>query len=385
MLPLTQRAEREGRFRVDDRTFWLDLFTGTTWQQFLDAGGGVSGFQESRWTTVQRIKPGDVLLCYVTGVSRFIGALEVTSAPFKDTTPIWTTNDFPCRISVKPMVMLTAQTSVPVRDVAPHLSFAADFAQPKTWTGHFRGSPTRWKGADGEAVLHALWEAEQQGVKHEVDPAQWGRNPRTFKGKTGVVTIPDRDEAVAPTRTEPQVEREATEHTEVQWLLLNLGMSMGFGVWVARNDRGRDYNGQKFADLTGMRPSLPLQFDDPTNRTVELIDVLWLRENAIVAAFEVESTTSIYSGLLRMSDLIAMQPNLNIPLYLVAPDERRSKVFDEVNRPTFSRLNPPMAQVCRYIAFAALRQKLKEVAPYVRYLKPEFLLELSQDCRLSGV
>ena len=28
-----------------------------------------------------------------------------------------------------------------------------------------------------------------------------------------------------------------------------------------------------------------------------------------------------------MSDLIAMQPNLNIPLYLVAPDERREKVL----------------------------------------------------------
>ena len=54
----------------------------------------------------------------------------------------------------------------------------------------------------------------------------------------------------------------------------------------------------------------------------------------MVAAFEIESTTSIYSGLLRMSDLIAMQPNLNIPLYLVAPNERRQKVFAEVNRST---------------------------------------------------
>jgi hypothetical protein len=58
-----------------------------------------------------------------------------------------------------------------------------------------------------------------------------------------------------------------------------------------------------------MRSNLPRQFDDATNRTVELIDVLWLQGNAIVAAFEVESTTSIYSGPLRMADLVAMQPN----------------------------------------------------------------------------
>jgi hypothetical protein len=130
---------------------------------------------------------------------------------------------------------------------------------------------------------------------------------------------------------------------------------------------------------------LPLQFDEATNRTIELIDVLWLRGNTIVAAFEIESTTSIYSGLLRMSDLISMQPNLVIPLYLVAPDERREKVFTEVNRPTFSRLSPPMSQTCRYIPFTALREQIAQIAPVVRYLKPEFLSEFSESCEIEDV
>src|SRR6185436_2381687 len=117
----------------------------------------------------------------------------------------------------------------------------------------------------------------------------------------------------------------------------------------------------RFSDIPRMKPELPLQFDEATNRTIELIDVLWLSGNAIVAAFEIESTTSIYSGLLRMSDLIAMQPNLNIPLYFVAPDDRRQKVFAEVNRPTFSRLAPPLVDVCRYIAFSTLREYLDQV------------------------
>jgi len=97
----------------------------------------------------------------------------------------------------------------------------------------------------------------------------------------------------------------------------------------------------------------------------------------------IESTTSIYSGLLRMSDLIAMQPNLNIPLYLIAPDERREKVLIEVNRPTFSRLSPPLAEVCRYIAFSALPERLSQVAPFVRYLKPDFLDDLSESCEIE--
>ncbi len=86
-----------------------------------------------------------------------------------------------------------------------------------------------------------------------------------------------------------------------------------------------------------------------------------------------------------MSDLITMQPNLNIPLYLVAPDERRDKVLAEVNRPTFSRLSPPMSQICRYISFSALRTKIAEVASVMpfRYLKPQFLDEISESLEVE--
>jgi hypothetical protein len=108
---------------------------------------------------------------------------------------------------------------------------------------------------------------------------------------------------------------------------------------LARNDRRRSFEGTSLSSVSRLLSELPVHFDEATNTTIELIDVLWLKGKSIVAAFDIESTTSIYSGLLRMSDLIAMQPNLNIPLFLVAPDERRPKVVQEVNRPTFSRLS----------------------------------------------
>ena len=175
-------------------------------------------------------------------------------------------------------------------------------------------------------------------------------------------------------------QKESTAHDEIQWILLKLGSDMGLDVWVARNDRGKQVDGQRFMDLSRLKKDLPLQFDEATTRTIALIDVLWLKGNAIVAAFEIESTTSIYSGLLRMADLIAMQPNLNIPLYLVAPDDRRNKVILEVNRPTFSRLSPSMKEMCRFISFSGLRDRIAQVASMARYLKPEFLEELSESC-----
>jgi hypothetical protein len=71
---------------------------------------------------------------------------------------------------------------------------------------------------------------------------------------------------------------------------------------------------------------------------------------------------------------------MNIPLYLVAPDEKREKVVAEINRPTFARLDPPLSEVCRFISFTDLSNKLGEVSGYVRYLRPEFLDELSESC-----
>ncbi len=365
------------------RSYWLDLFTGPTWEEFLAAGGEVSGFRERRWKAVQRIKPGDYLLCYLTGVSRWIGVLEVVSEPFRDNTPIWKDEEFPCRVRVRPVATLTPETAVPVFELRDQLSVFQDLKNPNAWTGHFRGSPARWKTSDGEAVVAAVQEAEKDPVSRPVDVAKLSRRPRALKAAIGSVTVPDDEESTEEHELPPEQGaggKEPTVHSEMQWGLLKLGSDMGLDVWVARNDRSKEWAGHRFSDIPRLRRELPHQFDEATNRTVELIDVLWLDGNAIVAAFEIESTTSIYSGLLRMSDLLSMQPNLNIPLYLVAPDERRQKVFTEVNRPTFSRLSPPLVDVCRYIAFSTLREHLAQVKSFIRYLKPQFLDELSEAC-----
>lgn len=75
--------------------YWLDLFTGTTWRQFLEAGGTISGFRPRQRKLAGRMQPGDVMLCYLTGVMRWVGALEVIG-PSNDSRPIWT-DDFPVR------------------------------------------------------------------------------------------------------------------------------------------------------------------------------------------------------------------------------------------------------------------------------------------------
>ncbi|MFO1350801.1 MAG: hypothetical protein U1F68_09055 [Gammaproteobacteria bacterium] len=78
-----------------------------------------------------------------------------------------------------------------------------------------------------------------------------------------------------------------------------------------------------------------------------------------------------------------MQPNLHIPLYLVAPDERRRKVCAEINRPAFNRLAPPLNRICRFIAFSTLRTQIQEAQPVLRYLRAEFIDQIAESCLSS--
>jgi len=360
------------------RTYWLDLFTIETWQEFLDQSRTVSGFSEARLTTVKRMKPGDYLLCYVTRISRWVGVLEVTGEAYFDESPIWTSQTFPSRIPVRTVIALDPQYGVPVLDMRQELTVFQNLSNPNLWSGPFRGSPAKWKASDGEAVMAALRQAEANPIARPL-----GRLSKTKSDPANVVAVQD-DVVVVPGSDDNDAQEapdsEGTKHTEIQYLLMRLGADMGFDVHLASNDASRQWKGQRLGDLPRRREQLPQQFDPATNRTIELIDLLWLQGNAIVAAFEIESTTSIYSGLLRMSDLLAMQPNIAIPLFLVAPEDRRSKVIQQVNRPTFDRMKPPLVEVCRYISFEGLREALESASTYVKYLKADWLQTLSESC-----
>jgi hypothetical protein len=381
----------------EQRSYWLDLFTWATWQEFLAAGGTTAGFRESRWKTVEQIRPGDYLLCYLTGISRWIGILEVTGAPFQSSEPIWKDAVFPARLPVRVVAQLEPATAVPVFSMKDRLSAFHDLKSPHAWTVRFRQSPAKWPAADGEAVVAAVMEAVRNPTPHPFDPAKLNKVPPVLTMASGeTVTVPEDEPetggAAAPAAAGAQTvvatlglaaKAEESAHTEIQWLLAKLASDLGLDVWVAKNDQGKSYKGQPLKGLPGLKDKLPLSFDPATIKTIELIDVIWLKGNAILGAFEIESTTQVYSGLLRMADLIAMQPNLNIPLYIVAPKERRQKVLAEVNRPVFAKLKPPMSEMCSFLSFEALRERLAQVGSFVRHMRPEFLEDLAEPCVIN--
>ncbi len=148
-----------------------------------------------------------------------------------------------------------------------------------------------------------------------------------------------------------RIEKAPTEHTEMQWRLIRLGNRANYDVWVPAGDQGREFDGNKFRDhvLKEFQESI----DVPTY--IKNIDAVWKLGHSIKSAFEIEHSTSIYSGILRLSDLRALTPNSTYPLYIVAHRDRKNKVFEQLRRPTFSNDYLALDRVVKFVSYDSIR------------------------------
>jgi len=94
---------------------------------------------------------------------------------------------------------------------------------------------------------------------------------------------------------------------------------------------------------------------------------------SIKSAFEIEHSTSIYSGILRLSDLRAEAPNSNYPLFIVASEERKRKVFEELKRPTFAGPCLRLNEVVRFLGYEKVRE-LDESCKDAKEFDPNLIL-----------
>jgi hypothetical protein len=363
--------------------FFLDLFTPKTWVEFRKSGAKVTGFRDHHWTRAGKAKPGDVFLCYLVGAKRWVGLLEIASERSREESRIWTEELFPVRFKVKPLTTLDAEIGVPMEDLRGKLSFFPD-SDEANWSGRVRGSLSKYSDEDGATIAAAIRACEKTPVKRAIDPKLLERSANLYRLRR---QTPEGEEVETVVAVPSAAEEDDTPigtalptgatHTEIQFRLLEVGSRMGLKIWAPRSDRNRQWNGRPINSIKGLLDSLPTQFDEVTNQTIENIDVLWLSGNAIVAAFEVEHSTSIYSGLLRMSDLLTMQPNINIDLYLVAPDERYAKFKREVPRPTFASRHNPVHKVCGFVPYTNLCEMLDRLSEYLDNLKPDFIKKVA--------
>ena len=150
-------------------------------------------------------------------------------------------------------------------------------------------------------------------------------------------------------------------HSEMQYHLLKIGNALGYDVIAASNDRSRSYDGSNFSSLS-IDKFPKVEINKATLKTIELIDIIWFAKgtNQIVCAFEVETSTSINSGIGRMLDLSITLPSGNSKLYIVIPNKRKKEAIGKLNKPSNKREDIEIS----YILTSELRESCDHLCKY---------------------
>lgn len=277
--------------------YYLDIFSPTTYESFSKSSKDVAGVREGHASYAAKLRPGDKLICYLTKLSRWVGVLEVQSGVFRDETPRFhkTEDPYVVRVRVKPYAWLEKEKAIPIREDAVWDNLSLTKGKPKTgsrWTGPFRSSLNKLSNEDGKFLEDIILSQVQKGKHYPVDEDEYKKyltQKVRSAGKDIDVSIPEDNGKDRELKTEDPSVRESIK---VQALLARVGEQMGFKIWIATGDKSRIIKEWTPGDGV-LLDRLPISFDEVTLKTIERIDVLWIKRRAIVRAFEVEHKTSI--------------------------------------------------------------------------------------------
>jgi hypothetical protein len=289
--------------------------------------GAVPGpMNENRW---EKMTPGDVVLIYNSGRIRFAGEIAAKVRNRDLARYFWREDEGGSTWELIYFIVNEEKTDVPMEKLNPLFGYQAQYR------------PQGFSMINEDAVLRFAQDyGDILGVLKTLE-----------RGET-LIHVPTRNEIISA-RIDERIDRVPTEHDEMQWRLIRLGQLAKCDVWVPRNDQPKQYKGHQFRDF--VLDEFHQSLDVP--RSIENIDVVWkFGPYSIKSAFEIEHSTSIYSGILRLSDLRAEAPNSNYPLFIVASEERKRRVFEELRRPTFSGPCLRLNEVIRFLGYDKVRE-----------------------------
>jgi hypothetical protein len=289
--------------------------------------GAVPGpMNENRW---EKMTPGDVVLIYNKGRIRFAGEIAAKARNRDLARYFWKDNDAGSTWELMYFIVNEERTDVPIEKLNPLFGYQSTY-RPQGFSMINEAAVSAFASDYGDIL----------GVLKTLE-----------KGEELIHLPAHREQVIA--QLDEHIERVTTEHDEMQWRLIRLGQLAKCDVWVPRNDQPKQYDGHQFRDF--VLHEFHQTMDVP--RSIENIDVVWkFGPYSIKSAFEIEHSTSVYSGILRLSDLRAEAPNSNYPLFIVASEERRRKVFDELRRPTFSGPCLRLNEVIRFLGYKTVRE-----------------------------
>jgi hypothetical protein len=302
------------------------------------------GLWATKKNKLASIKQGDVLVIYVE--RRLAALFSVKSKTFTSEVPVWPDDLYPYRIEIE------LQKIVPQSE---RLALSEPRLQEALFRFHTRGYAT--------AIVLNVRPLSSGPATMVLDFFTHAADWPDYNPSTILEQLADEFEdanAILPEQLDTR--NEENLHSEIQYYLADMGQILSYSVWIPENDRNRSFRNKRLDTLSSTE--FPVRGLAPdVARIARNIDVVWARRRKPLKLFEVEKSTTIDSGLLRMSNLIsAFDFEVEAEMYICADSRRYDEAKRKANWPTFANLDPPLTKRCRFIAFEKLREFYEDLS-----------------------
>jgi predicted RNA-binding protein len=148
-----------------ETNYWIIVSSLDNWRTTAQRGFTVQGMKSRHRKKAERMRPGDKIIYYVTGIKAFAGSATITSEYFEDHNAIWTSNnkkkadeDYPFRVEIEKEIALPEDEFVPAQALARQMVHARKWPA-ENWTLAFQGNVHNIPAEDYELIRGALDQA----------------------------------------------------------------------------------------------------------------------------------------------------------------------------------------------------------------------------------
>lgn len=270
---------------------------------------------------ISEIKPGDRIVYYCKGDYVIKGIYEIVQPHYAKETR-WP--DSPFQFEIKPIVELEDPYNFKL--LLSSLDLFKHLTNLKIWGMSLQGKYNSIKPLtdhDYRLIEKEITQAEK-GIKEEREE---------IEGE-----LPD-----------------YRQHLLLQYQIAEWGLKNGYRVHIAINDKNKIKE-----KLPKILDEIPKFHNEDVVEIAKRIDVLFFEKerNILTHAFEVEHTSAIYSGLLRLNDIAESYPSDKVKFFIISSDSNRERFYQQLDRPSFSLLRK---YNCEFLNYKEVNEEWKEV------------------------
>jgi hypothetical protein len=151
-------------------SYWIVVGSPENFARTAELGFTIQGLKSRHRKKAERMKPGDKIAYYVTGLKAFAGIATIESPYFEDHERIWQSSDakkaaedYPFRVRISPELILPLDEAVPAEPIARQMTYVAKWPA-NNWTLAFQGNVHEIDAADFALIRNAIEAAAPVGA-----------------------------------------------------------------------------------------------------------------------------------------------------------------------------------------------------------------------------